>query len=521
MGHSSRALPLFLVGLFLLLLGATWTSVESRALLPRLVLAAGGLLLVIFLIRHGPEIRFLLLHVRSHSEPGPTTTILLAALVLGLAGLVSANRVPFLDLTPEGINSLSKPSRAALQMLRDPLRLDGFFVEGSLEWGTARRYLGVYERSCPRVRVSLQDPDRMPAAAREARVTRSGVIVISYRKAQTHVLRLTEEAITQGILRVLEGRRRRVGLLQGHGEPGPDSGGETGLTGWVKALADANIESRGVSLLTEGAVPGDIDALLIVHPRQPLYDSEVKRIREFLARGGGLGLWVEPGDSTGLETLLQFNSVRLLPGTIRDRGPVTERLGLGPWTPALAANPMHEIGAEMAGAFVAAPGVRPLEIVSPHPIDLIIDPVLKTARTAEVLPGPGPEEEEPIAEGIQVTGVALEWETAVGESWRPEPDSLGFPPAKPKARILVVGDASLITNRYLGIGANRIMAINSVHWLTWQERFLGIGRQMRGSSKLKIGRRGLRTLLYVVQIGLPVAMVALGLGVWFRRRARS
>jgi hypothetical protein len=94
MARASRPLPLFLAALGLLLLGAAWSSVETSSYLPRLTIAAGALLLVIFLIRQAREIGYFLVHARSHAEPGPTTTLLLMAVVLGLASVVAANRLP-------------------------------------------------------------------------------------------------------------------------------------------------------------------------------------------------------------------------------------------------------------------------------------------------------------------------------------------------------------------------------------------------------------------------------------------
>ncbi len=521
MARASRPLPLLLAGLLLLLLGAAWTSVQTGSYLARLTMAAGGLLLVLFVVRHATDIRFLLLQAHTHAEPGPTTTLILAALVLFLGSLLAAHRLVAIDLTAHRINSLSEPTRRALRAVDGPLRIEGFFVHPSPMWDTAVQVLELYDRSSPHVEVGVYDPDRDPARARRLGVTGTGVLVISYRDATTQVRELGEEPITQGILRVLEGRPRTVGFVQGHGEPLPNAGGEEGLTAWVQALGEANVQARAVNLLEEGRVPPEVSALLLVHPRQPLYPAEVESIRRFLAAGGGVGIWIEPGDSTGLEPQLTFNYVRVRPGIIRDEGSITARLGLGPWAPALAANPTHPIGAEMAGAFALAPAVRPVEVISPHPMELTIEPLVKTATTAVVLPGIEDAQAEPLATGTQTAGVVLEWESPAGESWSAEPDSLGLPPIKPKARMVVVGDASMVTNRYLGVGANRSLAVNAVHWLTWQERFLDIGRAARASSQLYVGRQGLQSLLLAIEIGLPLLMIAAGLGVWLRRRARS
>jgi hypothetical protein len=520
MPRPGRSLPLLPVGLFLLLLGAAWWSIEASGYLPRFVTLAGALLLILFVVQRGPELRFLLWQARTHAEPGPTTTMLIAAVVLGLAAVLVGRVAPGIDLTRERLHSLGPASRATLAMVRAPLRLDGFFVEPSPEWDLAQRYLDLYQRSSPRVRTTLRDPDRDPAAASQAGVSRPGVIAISLGAARTQVFGLDEESITQGILRVLEGRARRVGFTQGHGEPLPGTGGETGVTAWAQALREGNIESEPVNLLEHADVPTGFDALLIVHPRHPFYPEETSALRRYLQQGGRVGLWVEPEDSTGLEQFLQFYYLTLLPGVIRDEGRVSSRLGMGPWAVALVGAPEHPITVGL-NTFAVATSARGLRIESPHPMDLTIEPVLKTTGAVAVFPDPQATERAPLRRDVEVVAAALEWETATGENWTARADVAGLPPVKPAARLLVTGDASLVTNRFLGIGANRELASQSVQWLTSQERFLGLPPRRAPSAALHLDRAGLRALLYGIEFGLPLLLVLGGVVVWMTRRERG
>ncbi len=517
MARGGRSLPLLPVGLFLLLLGAAWASIETVGYLPRFVALAGVLMLVLFVVQRAGEIRFLLLQARSHTEPGPTLTLLLAAGVCALGALLAARLAAPLDVTQDRLNSLSPASRATLAALQGPLQLEAFFISPSAEWDLAQRYLELYARSSPRVKTALRDPDRDPGHAAAAGVTRPGVVIIRYGEARTQVYGLNEEGLTQGILRVLEGRPRRIGLLQGHGEPSLSDGGDAAISSWVSALRDANIEVAALSLLDQSEVPAEIDALVLIHPRHPLYASEAGAIRRYLERGGHVGLWVEPEDSTGLEALLKLYYLGLLPGTIRDSGRATSRIGLGPWSPALVGDPSHEITAGL-GTFAVASGARGLEIESPHPIDLKVLPFLKTAGTVETFRDPDRTGDQPLRRAIETVGVALEWPVPVGADWKAAPERGGLPPIEPAGRILVIGDASLLANRLIGVGSNRDLAVNSVHWLTFQERFLGIGRQRLRSAVLRIDRAGLRVLLYVVEFGLPLLLVLAGFAVWMKRR---
>ncbi|MCK4414523.1 MAG: GldG family protein [Candidatus Eisenbacteria sp.] len=517
MARPGQPVPLLMIGLLLLLLGGAWASVEAESALPRFVLLAAVLLLALFAVRQAAEIRMLFVQARAFSEPGPTTTLLLAALVVFLGALLAARWVRPVDLTAERLNSLSRASRAVLEVVPGTLRLEGFYAQPSAQADRARRYLDLYARSSGRIETGFYDPDREPARAQAARISRTGLVVITHGEARTEVLDLSEEALTQGILRVIEGRPRRVGFLQGHGEPRPDSGGEEGITAWMQELAGANLRGVPFSLLETDSVAPGIDALVLFHPQHPLYPRETALLRDYLNDGGRLGIWIDPGDTTGLEEYLEFLHLRLLPGTIRDRGRVTAGLGFGPWVPALVGDPAHPI-TQGLGSFAVGSGVRPLQIVTPHPMDLTAAPILKTTGPVEVFIDPTRAGEGPLMRGVAVTGVILAWHVAVGEAWQRGPQADGLPPRRPEARVVVFGDSDFVTNRLLGRGANRALAVSALHWLTDQERYLEIGRERVRPAGLRLDRRGLRWLLYGVEFGLPLMFALLGLWVWARRR---
>jgi hypothetical protein len=521
---GGRTLPMFLAGLLLLVLGGLWSTIAGSGYLPRFVFIAGALLLALFFIRNAGAIRYLLGQARAHAEPGPTTTLLLLALVIGLGALLAARVWLPVDLTAERLNSLSSASRQTLAQLQAPLRIEGYFADPSNEWTLAQRLFTLYKRGSRSVDTSLHDPDREPARAREAGVLRTGAIVVASGAARVQIFELSEEAITQAILSVLEGRPRQVGLVQGHGEPAPSTGGDQGITAWMQELATANVQTRAVRLLEGDAVPEDLDALLIVAPRTPLFSSEIGLLRRYLGRGGRIGVWAEPQDSTGLEELLGFYYLRLLPGTIRDEGRVTAGIGLGPWSPALVGDPRNAVTAGLA-SFVVASGARALEIETPHPMDLTAEPILKTAGVVDVFADPQATGGPPLRRGIQTVGATLEWsvpeETASGVSGAGAAGRADLPRVEPKARILVLGDASMLTNRFLGTGANRDLAVSAVHWLTAQEHFLDSARERSRPAQLRVGAGGLRTLLYTIEFGLPALLIGAGIAVWLRRRGEG
>ncbi|MFH1145137.1 MAG: Gldg family protein, partial [Candidatus Eisenbacteria bacterium] len=428
MSRTGRPLPLFLAGLLLLALGGAWSSIETGAwaYLPRFIVLAGALLLGWALIHHAGELRLLLHQARSFSEPGPTTTMLLLAGVLFLLALLGGRMSTPRDLTAERLNSLSRATQSVLDALPGTVRLEGYFADPSAAWDLARRYFDIYARSSRRLETRLVDPERDPAQARAAGVTRSNVVLVSYGTAVAEVQDVNEEAITQGILRVLEGEPRRIAFLQGHGEPSLMAGGDEGLSAWGEALRDANAVGREMILMDADSIGAATAALVVVHPQHPLYPSEVALIRRYVEGGGRLGIWVEPGDSTGLEPFLEQIYLRYRAGTIRDQGRVTGGIGLGPWVVAMVGDPNHPITAGL-GTFAVLPSVRPIEVLSPHPMDLTAAPILKTTGPADVFADPQ-NPAAPLARGITAAGAFAQWSTPVGAAWTRRGDRRGLPP---------------------------------------------------------------------------------------------
>ncbi len=121
-----------------------------------------------------------------------------------------------------------------------------------------------------------------------------------------------EYTITSAI-KELTGDRKPIGLVSGHGSPTL----EEGLTSLRDVLKLYDI--RPVDVAEE--VDTNLAALLVIGPREPFSDEELRRIDQFVMRGGSLGVF---GGALAIE---------LTGGTGPSAREVDTRLGglLGPW----------------------------------------------------------------------------------------------------------------------------------------------------------------------------------------------
>ncbi len=129
-----------------------------------------------------------------------------------------------LDMSAEKVYSLSSQSVNVVKDLQKPLKIYGFFAGGDNP--TA---LGLYEEysyASPKVTFQMVDPDRNPELAERYKVSALGTTHLQYGGDEsgngTNVSEMTEEALTNAIIRVTKSTKKTICFTDGHGEGDPD-----------------------------------------------------------------------------------------------------------------------------------------------------------------------------------------------------------------------------------------------------------------------------------------------------------
>lgn len=513
MNGGARLLPLFLVALFLTALAAALGSLAGpRSYLPRLLLLGAILCFLVFLFRARKEIGFLFVRTRRVAEPGPATTWILAALVLFLGSLL-LERVPVrADVTQRSMNSLSAASRRVLGAEKGPIELIGVYRETSPERARALDLLEVYRRTESRVRIRMLDPDREPDEARVLGLRRASFVLVRAGQVTEEVGELSEQGITEAILRAENPRRSKIVFLTGHGERGLTDGSGGGLGKLASALRASGYEPVEVRLYEE-EVPLDASALALVGPRRQLLPSEIDRIGRYLEKGGRMFIGLEPSTICGIESLLRAKGILLDSLEVYDESPATRGLGLGPRVVVVTDYVAHPIVAAGMG-YSVFPGARTIGFSKEALWGIEGAVLLQSGAEARLARGDAPGE---IPEGearVRPLGVVEEWEIPGA----PEVGAGGLEVEKPYARLLVVGDSDWLSVQFLDLFSNRDLALRSFHWLARREYLLKIPPLDQRGTPLRIGLAGMRTLFYLLQIAVPLLLLGIGLWLWGRRR---
>ncbi|MFQ3627614.1 MAG: Gldg family protein [Cyanobacteriota bacterium] len=505
-------------GLFLILMGLTAGLVSgSWGPVPVGLLSAGIGLLVVWLGSQASGVQGLW---GKRSTQAGTNAVLATLAVLAiflLTNFLATRYNTRVDLTENRLFTLAPQSQEVVQSLEDPVKVWIFDLAPN---PADRDLLENYRRQNPdRFAYEYVDPQVQPGLAERFGVQNFGEVYVEKGDRRQLVQsispsqRLTERRLTTALVKITSDRQTKVYFLQGHGERELNPG-QGGLAQAITSLTDETFQAEPLNLANTAEIPADAAVIVIAGPQRPLLAEEITKLREFQTRKGGLMLLVDPQTNPELDGLLEDWGVafsdRILvdPAAGRD-GAVTIITEYGP----------HPITDGLNNGITFFPLARPLELGEVEGVELT--PLLFTnARTqAQQIGEDGQLQLDPEApEGNLVLGAALSRRLSNAPAPSPSPDT-EEPPAQDEVRMVAIGNSAFATNGLIDQQLNRDLFLNAIGWLsqdadpTFTVRAAEpTNRRVLFSPSQQIG------LILTSLVFLPLAGLALAVGVWWRRR---
>jgi ABC-type uncharacterized transport system involved in gliding motility auxiliary subunit len=453
-------------------------------------------------------------------------SLLTAAMVISIVGVINfvgARNQGRLDLTRNKLHSLSDQTKKIVRELKTPIRAVYFAKLAAKE--QVRPFLESY-RSLNPEKFSLEyvDPDKQPARARQAGVSRYGTLQLIAQKAtegesleiaarEIKIEEMTEEKITHGLIKILKASTPQICLLTGHGEK-PFSGNDADSFGSLKAALNGQAyEVKEINLVTTGKLPDDCAAVLIWGPTKAFFSQELALIGGFLKAGGRLVVGVD----------MSFS------GT--DAGKDLNEL-LAPW------------GLQISRALLIDPSIRALQLDASvlivnqfsreHPItkEFANGVAMPFSRPISLATQAGLKPEALLTTSSKAWAESSLKEIASGAvQYTPNQDTLGalnpaavvegrLPGANSNrnTRIVVFGSASFANNTYSRMLSNSDLLLNAMAWVVEDEGSISIRPKENEEGRLELtGRQGVFVFLLTV-VALPLLVASGGIGFWAYRR---
>ncbi len=426
------------------------------------------------------------------------------------------------DTTEEGVFSLSDQSQKVVKDLKEPLQIAVFNVQGLR--GGAFDSVKLFSYYSDKVKVEIIDPNAKPHLVDAYGMKPGNLVYISYgeegkTKAESRINDMSEEAITNAIVKLTKGAAKKVYYLTGHGEPDVKATDARGLNLFVESVGDEHMSLEELSLAQKGSVPEDAAALIVVSPKTPLFPQEKTAIIDYADKGGKLLLLRDPGYpivSTDVQDIAAHFGIKIGDDLVLD---AVMKLFAGP---------------SIALQFMASS-------IEPHPITSVLSqrdrPIFNIASSVTITErkegATYTELFKSSANGwaeSDIKTVFTEREPTVGldDSDTKGPISLAVAyenevkgssaDDKKFTRVVVIGDTDWITNAlFQQSPAHRDLALNSVSWLMGENSSISIRPKKFKSSITRLPRE---TFYVVLGSGffVPELILILGLFIWWRRR---
>ncbi len=432
--------------------------------------------------------------------------LLLLALVLML-GFVSGKYSRQWDLTQNGRNSLYDATLQILGNLKGPVTITSYASKNDPKFGDVQKavsdFLAPYLRAKQDIRLKFVDPVMEPKLAEKAGVSANGEMVVEYEGRSEHLRALNEESIDNLFIRLERTRKPLVMALSGHGERKIDGVANFDLGEFGKRLAKNGFETGSLNLAIAQDIPENMSLLVITTPQVDLMPGEVKKIENYVKRGGDLLWLVDPDDNPenplhGLQPLADEIGLSLSPGIVID--PAAVKLGAPPnWA--------------LGTLYGTHPVTSGFSLVTVFPVARQIGfsdrggwkvvPLVEAAQQGWVSVS-GKPQYVPSRDIRGPVDVLVAFERRVGEN---------------DQRIVVAGTGEFLANAYIGNGGNLDLGVNLVNWLAKDERMITLQPRATLDSNLQFTKTSASVLAIGLLFGIPLGFLGIAGFLGWRRRA--
>jgi ABC-type uncharacterized transport system involved in gliding motility auxiliary subunit len=435
--------------------------------------------------------------------------LLFIALLMVLAWLT--NRYPYtIDMSANQRNSLSQESALLVESIEYPLQVTLFVSPINDSKPLLEALFERYQKLQPNINVQSLNPDLHPDLLRAHDIQYDGEVLLEFQGRSEKLTRINETNVSSAIQRLLRQGERWLVFLEGHGERHPYRDANHDFSLLATELAAKGYTIEGLNLTQSGSIPENTDVLILASPKVALLPGEVEILREYIDLGGNL-LWLADPEQAidGLDLLADHLAIEFLPGIIVD--PNSQLMGLDRMDFALVAEyPRHAITRNLESMSLF-PQAQPIEFHGAEEWqrkNFLRSDIRSWNETGELRGEIFKGDNDDEISGPLNIGITLS---------RSQPDSEGV---LVEQRVVIVGDADFLSNRYLGNGGNLEVGTNLINWLSHDDRLIAISPRPAPDTRLELSVYSQYAIAFTFLLVLPLGLLASGVRIWLKRRKR-
>lgn len=422
------------------------------------------------------------------------------------------------DLTENKQFTLAPETLDTIKSLPSSVKMLAFFTT-RLNSDNVRALLDQYKYlSDGKIEYEFIDPEAEPILAQKYNITQDGSLIILMGEHQQLVNLVDEKEITGALIGLISPEERTIYFLTGHGELDPEGTDDYAYTMAKASLENKNYKVSKLNLLAENKIPEDATVIVIAGPLQPVSESEVDLLKNYVATGGSMVVMEEPlpltdfGDQT--DALGEYLSS--VWGVTLGKDMIVDLNSNQPFITVANQYTDHIITNKLRGVVTIFPTARSVTTDTSVTDARITEIVLTSPRSwAETdLTALTTSDEQgnalPIQpdEGVDLIGPITLAVTIEDQSSR--------------SRLVIFGDAEFASDVFYSQYSNGDLFVNSVDWAAEQETLINLTPK-ENIQRLLVppGRYTLNLILFGAVIFLPGLVLASGIVVWVQRRRRG
>jgi ABC-type uncharacterized transport system involved in gliding motility auxiliary subunit len=445
---------------------------------------------------------------------GSNAAIMLLAflgILLVINVLVFQNQGKPLDLTEDKQNSLAPETLNALKAISSPVHATAFFTTQTNP-ATAQKLLDEYKANSKGLfTFEFINPDQNPLLAQHAGITGDGKIYLQMGTDHEIVATATEQDMTTGLIKLLNPSKQTIYFLTGHGERDIQNAGNPAYTLAKAALEAKNYTIQSLNLIAENKIPTDAKVIVVAGPTVPISPTEGSLLQDYVAKGGGLIVMMEPTPLTQFGTSADPLAAFLATdwGVTFDNDIVIDTNSNQPLYAVAAAYANHAITQKLQGLVSFYPNARSISISSTAanaPTGLVATTSSAWGETDfSTLQTTG---QATFKQGVDIPGpltlIAVAENTTTG------------------SHIVAIGDVDFASDAFFNQYANGDLFLNTVDWAAGQEKLINLTAPKTITRSLILPSSfWLLVMAISLLLILPGLVVAGGVISWLIRRSRG
>jgi ABC-type uncharacterized transport system involved in gliding motility auxiliary subunit len=477
-------------------------------------------LLIFFFIVHFEALKSFSARRSTQLGVNSILMVLIFILILGILNFISFRHHVRFDFSETGSFSLAPQTLQVLKNLNRDVKITAFVSEQGRGRSEAKDLLSSYRYHSPRISFSLIDPDKNPSIAKQYGINQYDTLVLESGKQETQIKAVSEQELTNAIIRIGQDEQRKVLFLEGHGEHPLSDTGKTGYSRAKDDLQKQGIETGSLSLLSEGKVPDKTAVLVIAGPQKGFLAQEKEAIGTYLSANGKVLILLDPDSRAEMDDFLSRWGIRMGKGMIID---TFSRLLGGDFTiPVVTNYPPHEItqGFNLATFF---PVSQTVNFDQAKAAVYEFKPLAQTGENSwsKTHPGAGQlnfNPEEDVRGPLTLAAVITRRpNTNPPDSHTHEavPDAEA---AEPLPTLIVFGDSDFAANGSFNFSGNGDLFLNTITWMAQEKGLISIRPKENRFTPLFLSQAQGKVLMYVSLLFLPGAVFITGIVIWKRRR---